>query len=274
MMLGVDSSISVAERFNGFVDIYGLIHPTPVGGDLEPASNNGLTYTSEAYVLALLTHGVSEQDRGEYFSTLKQCEDGEGLYDRYPGNNIQNSHDDYTLIAVACYFLSLEDPVLAVVKRLRRDLGFVNTDNKLEAKDFLARFVGMVALLKYAAGIRPKLSETAWLAFQIAVQGLRRDGWKIVESSPGDTSGKCLNYFRILASYSESWLCRKAANFWFKRMQAVYPGGVTEIFMTYFGQCPEMVKLVKMLETIRNMMAPSAFADFLRSKRFNPEMET
>ena len=250
--------MNLREAIQDYMDGNYLVQPK-LNPDLG-CSGNGLLYTSE-YILTLKQLGqLTDIDKWKYISAIKQCEIQPGLFERNPiaFKQDQESVDDHYGLAVGSLIV---DPTIAqrilkygrenkvsfksilqdysikasygIVSDLAKVLAFLFGWIKVKynynninpgvgtAASWLGRQSQLICCLQYAAGEKPAFWRVIYTAVSIALSG-----------KVGNNDSWILSSLVVYCSKS-SWLCRKAANIWRKRLYKYYPKGVAQVLKSY-----------------------------------------
>lgn len=148
-----------------WLDNYGMIgldkdSPTHI-------TENGLYFSAIHVVLCHKILRDSAMKRRRWFvEKVRKCYLQTGNLARQPNNNTnQEAWDNYLGVAIACMCLNINDIPREILKYGVANLGFYNTDGKLEFKDWLWRFPQVWVMMIAAAFpiLRPLFMLPAYL---------------------------------------------------------------------------------------------------------------
>lgn len=184
-------------------------------------SGNGITYTS--YDM-LLRRKYKIGPRKNFVKLVNSCMIEPGLLARTPDNQFGNQqHDDIQGAIAGCYLSGNTEVPSSILKRLASNFGFYDTNGKKEDKDFLGRFVYIWPSL--VAASMPSLK---WLMFPLLVLHTA-----LFKPEAGNTSGLNLQWsFMEYMNALYPW--NPMLKSWEKKVLAVFPGGLAEVFSIYF----------------------------------------
>lgn len=214
-----------------YVDGNGLVAPYRVTRDNVNGSDNGVTFTSEYFVILNQLGKVTTAHLDRFKGTIGRCFREPGLLSRSPHHPDQEGPDDYYGLAAAC--VALNDPKLAtdvVTYGKKHRWNFNNvTPGKFTGSSFLGRQPQLVCALysaakKFTPFILPLRIYTALV---IAISCIR--------TPVTDTDSRRLAWLLIQATEPSSILCRLAAKIWRRRLLKAYgPTGLQAVSQIYY----------------------------------------
>lgn len=225
----MDFSLYIKKLEEKFTDKYGMVLPQPIeNGD---NSGNGLFYTAMDIVFRDIS--IVMDQREDYQELVRNCYKEKGCLMRNPDNTFgQEQWDNYLGVAVACLILG-ERKIPREILWYAITHGFrMDTDGKLESKDFLIRFPQIWVILFIAAF--PLLK---YLVYPIA---------SVIPffftPKKEDTSGNNLQFmynYALCCAYDVIWPLSK----WLKK----FPNGFKyqDSVNIYFGKDHPFIDIVK-----------------------------
>jgi hypothetical protein len=216
-------------ELDAYLDQDGLVNP-----GLNVGSNNGVLYTSEAYVIGRLQHLEENSDLLQYVRAVLPCLRRTGLLSRHPdGGGGQEGPDDYVGLGSMLYFCGFTLSAQQVIDYGWKNRGFYNNVDPSDRnwKAFLVRQPQLIALFYWAAGKKPILLLRLYTAVCIAVSGRKDnpDSW-------------FLAWLLGQVAIRESWICRFAFELFKKRLLKAYPNGMQDVAATYFEPGHPLIK--------------------------------
>ncbi len=229
---------SITKDYERFTDVHGLVQADS-DGVRGKTSDNGIRFTAQ-YVRALCRSGMmTRQIEHRIMSTLSNCVELPGLYNRYPGaSHRQESHDDYRGLALISFYTKsgIAQRILQHGRR-HRFFGiplyyYNNTDTKqkptlaeLRKKSnnaFLFRFPSLVAMLKVAAGEKLRWYHKLWVFWDIHTSSNEQDSFVFM-------------WMLAIMMKDQSWYIDSATKAWQQRLRQNYIGGIGEVLVDYYG---------------------------------------
>lgn len=229
--------MNLVEELKLHVDSVGLVQPTwPVEGRW--ASGNGLLYT--AYALVVFGDEIDEELKARFRRAYETCQLYPGLLIRHPLNLDQEGPDDYIGAAAASYLLStdLSSKILLRGKRFpgnwagyRLPYYYANEgQSAFDIRAWMFRFPGVLAHIRMSAGETPCPFALLWLALTLAFQP-----WKS-EDEPA------LSWLILRTTGQQSFLCKLAGSWFYRRLFKKYPGGMKDVFTRMFTEAHPIAK--------------------------------
>lgn len=188
------------------------------------STDNGLLFSATYLKLLERLEGNMGVEYGWFLALVESCELEYGLVGRYPGAPGLEAHDD--LIGIAAVNRALASDILGYGEK---HFYSWNTEQPghWSARTFLYRIGGFIPFLRVRSRNRP----LSWLDKLNAAVTYFLNTFEKRE----ETSGKCL-LFLMSHAFEErgGWLVRHAVAHWRKRMLALYPDGLQEMYSIYF----------------------------------------
>lgn len=230
------------DELKDYIDQYGLVQnriPNAKGW----TSGNGLLFTGEASIIASALGEWNCVVADRFFHALVLCQVASGVYERIPGNRDQEGPDDYFGIGATAFYLNtycaghfpnLAAESLAYGRKnpykwhhIPLRYYFPNAhQTEFDVSAWMGRFPALIAHLQFAAGENPALWKKIWWCVSIM----------IAHKQPTDNKdARILSWVMIHVMAKRSWLCNKAAAFFYKRLYTQYIGGMKQVFSEYFG---------------------------------------
>jgi len=244
--------MSLKEEILSYTDQYGLV--TPNG---QP-SGNGLLYSAEYLALLDELDNMGPDDVLHFHKVYYNCEKEKGLYNRHPNHTDQQGPDDYVGIATTAALIRPEmaRDLLAYGRNNLAPLkGFIVEQNKLSPslKKILVFLFGNVRVKYNYNNVNPgTTNRSSWLGrqpqlittFQMAAKERvalpRLLYWCLVISTSGLFDPKSqdawsLSYLSLKVGGDHNFLTRLTRSIWRKRFKKHWPGGLNNLFATYFN---------------------------------------
>lgn len=202
----------IAELIKDYTDPNGLIKPHKTDGE----SDNGVLFTSVAQILSNTTL---------YEQSIQNCYLETGLLNRKPKGkeSQQEQWDDLLGRAVRCIQSGNTHEPKQILYFGLKHFGFYNTDNKLEGKDFLFRFVFVFMLL--FAGAFPKLKGLVKAPLVWFINSFKCD-------SVNDTSGLQLQW---LVTVGYDLLFKSTTeSYWKLKLLMITGKKLSDVFSVYY----------------------------------------
>lgn len=184
------------------------LHPNPP----DRSSDNGLLFSATYLVLTWdMDYAV------KLYQLIEECRGPLAQFKRYPTDTNYTAHDDYVGILVPSYLLKGPHPALILECAIENGWTFGGR--------FFGRIPYFRPLVYAACGRRLSL-------FQQFMASLSYVGDCF--SPREETSGRCLLYLMTKVFRDQGSLIKAALCLWRWRMTKMYPGGMRDVYSTYF----------------------------------------
>lgn len=224
--------VVLRDEILAYTDADGLVSPQATQPNQNNASDNGVLFTSDYYVLLARLGQLNDVDYINYSSLIrKKCTTMVGLLNRGPDNTNQEAPDDYYGLFSACQSLGLEILPSQIIQYGWDNWGNYNNVNpgKFTWVSFLARQPQLICAAYAAARSAP-----LWI-YPLRVYTAIVIATSCINAPVGDTTSRRLAYHLINTMSPVSEICRIAAKIWFRRLLKDYPNGMQGVNDIYFG---------------------------------------
>lgn len=194
------------------------------------STNNSLLYTGIYYALLVRLGLARTEDLIAFDAAVSACwvPGHEGLLYRHPmHNDIPQEHDDYIGVAAAAYFLKSSIAKKIAAYGRANDWYFDSLrPGSRDLSKWHGRFLGVVPHYK-------NCEDESFLGIPDQL-GLSIDVCGSAFSNKDSTSGKILDWLKIIVVDEKYAITNLSILLWRWRMRKMYPNGMGDVFATYF----------------------------------------
>lgn len=203
----------IRDEIKSYIDGNGLITPYPAPPGMVRASDNGVMYTSEYYIILSKLSLLTAQDKETYTTLIHTCTIDDQLH-RAPGDITPDEVDDYYGTLSAHVELGVQ-PRFQLPVRLWRQPQLLLMYLCAEAPQHWFLIAPIWAVLAFIS------------AFVIATSCVNTDRMS--------TDDRRLSWHLINATARHSFLCRLASKLWYRRLYKTYGlDGMKEVAKIYY----------------------------------------
>jgi hypothetical protein len=220
-----DFKEEVKDHYTGnFKEITIDREPTPF------STGNGISYRSIYTIVVCLNQKQDAQDLEYFRACLKSCQAWEqGSYFRTPeSKTILNSIDDHFYAAAASFMIECDRSIARSILQYGRDHEFhwncINPGVQ-SISSWLGRFFWFRSFLKLCASEPLQIVDAIELAASLAIL-----------PASDDASGLMMAWVRARLMKSRGFFCALAANRFFRKLNEMHPGGISDVCTMYFNK--------------------------------------
>jgi hypothetical protein len=222
--------MSFKEKIKPFIDKFGLVTPWPAA---QGGSGNGVLYSSEYMIELIDRNEYSLADGQNFVRVIRSCMPNKGLLLRAPddfGN--QQQVDDYYGLFAALVTLGEHEIAEDIFQYGLKHYGSFNIKAPYNwtSISFLWRQPQLLYANLCAA------NRVRWWKFwqlPLAIYSAIIIALSNRKSPVNEVNERCIAYMLVRAT-RPSFLCRLAAKLWQKRIDAMYPRGMRDVYKHYF----------------------------------------
>ena len=220
--------------FAKYMDSDGLL--TPTENPPPNSTGNGILYTAFMYMTYKQYGFLTDTDKTNYSKTLTACQvnGNPGLYNRAPGKFDLEAPDDYIGLVASSATQWTDLPYATDVLNYGKStsyLGLIHyiynnvSPGTFSIQAWYGRQPQLPAHFAYSAGVTPAFWRQVWWALTIGTSGMK---------TPTDPNSWTLSWLLLSTAPTNSFISKTAAKIWYQRFSKAFPGGMKDVFSTYF----------------------------------------
>ena len=217
-----------------YIDGGGYVAPNLVPVGQMRGGDNGTCFTSEYYILMEKNHPTDDWSKPRadgWEKLIRSCMPIPGLTVRFPGDKALDAPDNLYSILAASKILNKPQVADDILLYGITHYGFYNPTDKFQWAAFQWRQPQLLFAMLCASNNYKWYKFFQWpLAVHTALTILV----SCYNTPKGDTDPRRLSWLLIQTVKNDSWLCKVASYFWYKRLYNVYTNGMKDVASIYY----------------------------------------